>query len=116
MTHLVTLHSTRRTPASASNSCPFSDLQLEHDELSTNGLRSGLEHRELSATAEPDLGGRTARGLQSRHNALSETFHDKSSDWAHLGRDPVGTPDQAWAGETRASTWTGEGRIPLSVL
>ena len=71
-------------------SCSFSDLQLEHDELLTNGLRSGLENREISATTEPDLRGRTVRGRQPRHEALSEKKRENSSDLAIPGLDPVG--------------------------
>ena len=64
---------------------PFSDLQAAHEQLSTNGLRSRTENREMRATAEPDLDGRTVRGLQSVHRALSETYRDKTSDLANLG-------------------------------
>ena len=66
-------------------------LQLEHDQLSRNRLRSGPENCETSATAEPDLDGRTVRGLQPRHQALSETYRDKSSDYGMLGLDPAGS-------------------------
>ena len=62
----------------------FSDFQLERDKLSRNGLHSGLANRKLSATMKPDLDGRTARGLQSRHKALSETYREKFSDLAKL--------------------------------
>ena len=69
----------------------MSGLQLEDEPLSRNGLRSGLANRKLSATAEPDLDGRTVRGLQPRHQALSETYRDKSSDYGMLGLDPAGS-------------------------
>ena len=39
--------------------------QLEREQLSRSGLRSGLENREISATAEPDLDGRTVHGLST---------------------------------------------------
>ena len=71
-------------------SCPSSHLQLEREQLSRNGLHSGLENRKLSATMKPDLGGRTARGLQSRHRPLSETNREKFSDLAQPGLDHVG--------------------------
>ena len=45
-------------------SCPFSHIQLAHDQLSENGLHSGLGNRKLSATMKPDLDGRTVLGLQ----------------------------------------------------
>jgi len=70
-------------------SCIFSDLQLEHDQLSEIGLHSGLSNRKLSATMKPDLDGRTVLGLQPRHKALSETFREKSSDLAILELDPA---------------------------
>ena len=80
-----------RVGVAVSCSCPpsVSDLQLEHDELLTNGLRSGLENREISATTEPDLRGRTVRGRQPRHEALSEKKRENSSDLPHLGLDPA---------------------------
>ena len=43
----------------------------------------------LGATAERDVDGRTVRGLQPRHQALSETYRDKSSDYGMLGLDPA---------------------------
>ena len=70
-------------------SCIFSDLQLEHDQLSEIGLHSGLSNRKLSATMKPDLDGRTVLGLQPRHKALSETYREKSSDLALLELDPA---------------------------
>lgn len=70
-------------------SCIFSDLQLEHDQLSEIGLHSGLSNRKLSATMKPDLDGRTVLGLQPRHKALSETYREKSSDLAILELDPA---------------------------
>jgi hypothetical protein len=73
-------------------SCIFSDLQLEHDQLSEIGLHSGLSNRKLSATMKPDLDGRTVLGLQPRHKALSETFREKSSDLAILELDPAVSP------------------------
>ena len=38
---------------------------------------------------EPDLDGRTVRGLQSRHEGLSETYREEFSDLGHLGLDPL---------------------------
>ena len=70
-------------------SCPFSHIQLEHDQLSEIGLHSGLSNRKLSATMKPDLDGRTVLALQSTRQALSETYREKSSDLAKLGLDPV---------------------------
>ena len=39
---------------------------------------------------EPNLSGRTVRGLQSRHKALSETYREKFSDLAKLQLDQAG--------------------------
>ena len=87
---LLTLYSTRRR---APEKLPFfsysSHLQLEREQLSRNGLHSGLENRKLSATMKPDLDGRTVLALQSTRQALSETYREKSSDLAKLGLDPV---------------------------
>jgi plasmid maintenance system killer protein len=85
--HLLMLHSARRR--ARLEKPPLTHLQLERDELSTNGLHSGRANRKLSATMEPDLGGRTARDLQPRHQALSETYREEFSDSGHLGLDPV---------------------------
>ena len=82
-------HPALDSPAAPRDSHLFSDFQLERDKLSRNGLRSGLANRKLSATAEPDLDGRIARGLQSRHKTLSETYREEFSDLAHLGLDHV---------------------------
>ena len=82
------LHSARRR--ARLEKPPLTHLQLERDELSTNGLHSGRANRKLSATMEPDLGGRTVRDLQPRHQALSETYREEFSDSGHLGLDPVG--------------------------
>ena len=86
--HLLMLHSARRR--ARLEKPPLTHLQLERDELSTNGLHSGRANRKLSATMEPDLGGRTVRDLQPRHKALSETYREEFSDSGHLGLDPVG--------------------------
>ena len=64
--HLLTRHSTRRR---APESCPFSHIQLEHDQLSEIGLHSSLSNRKVSATMKPDLDGRTVLGLQPGHKA-----------------------------------------------
>ena len=49
---------------------------LEREQLLKNGLHSGLANRKLSATMEPDLDGRTVLALQSRCQALSDTYRD----------------------------------------
>ena len=49
---------------------------------------------------EPDLDGRTVRGLQSRHEGLSETYREEFSDLGHLGLD------HAVSAETRESAET----------
>ena len=41
---------------------------------------------------EPDLDGRTVRGLQSRHEGLSETYREEFSDLGHLGLDHASPP------------------------
>ena len=65
------------------------DLELEHEQLSQNGLHSGRENRKLSATMEPDLDGRRVRGMQGAPQSLSETNRDNSSDYDILGPDPL---------------------------
>ena len=82
-------HPALDSPAAPRDSHLFSDFQLERDKLSRNGLRSGLANRKLSATAEPDLDGRIARGLQSRHKTLSDTYREALSDLGQLGLDHV---------------------------
>ena len=52
----------------------FSGLQVEHDKLFGNGLQRDLGAGSAEVSMEPDLDGRTVRGLQSRHEGLSETF------------------------------------------
>ena len=68
-------------------SCPFSDLQLEREQLSRNGLHGPMANRELRGTMEPDLRGRTARSLHSRNKAMSDTNREELSDLGHLGLD-----------------------------
>ena len=87
-------HPALDSPVCATRSHCFSDLQLQRDQLSTNGLHSGRANREISATMEPNLSGRTVRGLQSRHKALSETYREKFSDLAKLQLDQAGS---GWA-------------------
>ena len=64
-------------------------LQLEHDQLSRNGLHSGLANREISATMEPDLDGRIVLALQSRHQGCLRRNREQFSDLANLGLDHV---------------------------
>ena len=66
------------------------DLQLEHEHVLKNGLRSRTGKCKPCATAESDPDGRTVRGPQSRHSALSDTYREKTSDLAHPGLDLVG--------------------------
>ena len=80
-------HPALDSPACASRSCPFSDLQPQREQLSRIGLHGWMANRTLHPTMEPDLRGRTARDLQSRNKAGSETYRDKSSDLAQLGLD-----------------------------
>ena len=99
-------HPALDSPAAPRDSHLFSDFQLERDKLSRNGLRSGLANRKLSATAEPDLDGRIARGLQSRHKTLSETYREEFSDLGQLGLDHVScflSTTTSWLGGKRKS-------------
>ena len=87
-------HPALDSPACASRSCPFSDLQLQREQLSRIGLHGWMANRTLHPTMEPDLRGRTARDLQSRNKAGSETYRDKTSDLAQLGLDHAQDHDQ----------------------
>ena len=82
-------HPALDSPASASRSCSFSDLQAAHEHISRNGLRSPMRNRELRRTTESDLDGRTACDLQPRYKVVSETNREEFSDLGHLGLDPV---------------------------
>ena len=96
--HLLMLHSARRrAPREATL---LTHLQLEREQLSRNGLHSGLANRKLSATMKPDLGGRTARDLQPRQQALSETYREEFSDLGHPRSDPVITDRAPGTGAT----------------
>ena len=66
-----------------------SGLQLEDEPLSRNGLHRDLGAASAEVSMEPDLDGRTVRGLQSRHEGLSETYREEFSDLGHLGLDPL---------------------------
>ena len=65
----------------------MSGLQLEDEPLSRNGLHRDLGAASAEVSMEPDLDGRTVRGLQSRHEGLSETYREEFSDLGHLGLD-----------------------------
>ena len=65
----------------------MSGLQLEDEPLSRNGLHRDLGRASAEVSMEPDLDGRTVRGLQSRHEGLSETYREEFSDLGHLGLD-----------------------------
>ena len=80
-------HPALDSPACASRSCPFSDLQLQREQLSRNGLHGWMANRTLHPTMEPDLRGRTARDLQSRNKRLYDTYREELSDLGHLGLD-----------------------------
>jgi len=64
---------------------------------------------------EPDLDGRTVRGLQSRHEGLSETYREEFSDLGHLGLDhAVGTGSVPSSQQERPSnTWSVPTAFPL---
>ena len=69
-----------------------SGLQLEDEPLSRNGLHRDLGRASAEVSMEPDLDGRTVRGLQSRHEGLSETYREEFSDLGHLGLDHASPP------------------------
>eukprot|EP00966_Prymnesium_polylepis_P290430 6708927-Prymnesium_polylepis.1 len=69
--------------------CTFLQLQLEHGQLSGNGLRRDLElsSAEVSTKADPD--GRLVRRLQTRQTADLSLFARKPQISTYLGLDHV---------------------------
>jgi hypothetical protein len=65
-------------------------LQLEHEQLFGNGLRSDLELSSAEVTTKPDPDGRLVRRLQPRRTWDLTTFATKGQICTYLRLDHVG--------------------------